>query len=64
LARDYVTINDTRPGSEIVMRMWFVPELIPPESPNAATVKALLDKIYDPNGRSRQVGQSNGQVLV
>jgi hypothetical protein len=44
LARDYVTINDTRPGSEIVMLMWFVPELIPPESPNAATVKALLDK--------------------
>jgi hypothetical protein len=44
LARDYVTINDTRPGSEIVMLMWFVPELVPPDSPNAATVKALLDK--------------------
>lgn len=44
LARDYVLINDTRPGGEIVLLMWFVPELLPPEVPNAATVKALLDK--------------------
>ena len=44
LARDYVTINDARPDSEIILLMWFVPELVPPEAPNAATVKALLDK--------------------
>jgi hypothetical protein len=44
LARDYVMINDTRPGGEVILLMWFVPELLPPETPNAATVKALLDK--------------------
>ena len=44
LARDYVLINDTRPDGEVVLLLWFVPELLPSDSPNAGTVKGLLDK--------------------
>jgi hypothetical protein len=32
MARDYVTINDTRPGGELVMLMWFVPQMVPSNS--------------------------------
>jgi hypothetical protein len=44
MARDYATINDTRPGSELVMLMWFVPEMIRPDAPGAAILGATLQK--------------------
>jgi len=43
LARDYATISDQRPGGELVLTMWFVPQMVP-ESPGADITKAMLQK--------------------
>ena len=29
LAREYATINDSRPGGELILLLWFVPEMAP-----------------------------------
>jgi hypothetical protein len=44
LARDYATINDQRPGGELVLAMWFVPQMVPANSPGAEAAKAMLQK--------------------
>lgn len=44
LARDYAVINDPRPGGEMVMAMWFVPPIVPANSPGADIVRAMLQK--------------------
>jgi hypothetical protein len=44
IARDYATINDTRPGGELVLLMWFVPQMIPPSSPGAEVATTMLRK--------------------
>ena len=44
LARDYLTINDTRPGGEIVLLMWFAPPLVQPQMTGADTLRAVLEK--------------------
>jgi hypothetical protein len=44
LARDYATINDTRPDGELVLLLWFVPPMIRPETPGASAITGLLRK--------------------
>jgi hypothetical protein len=44
LARDYAGINDQRPGGELVLAMWFVPQMVPANSPGADVAKAMLQK--------------------
>jgi hypothetical protein len=44
LARDYAAINDQRPGGELVLAMWFVPQMIPANSAGADVAKAMLQK--------------------
>lgn len=44
IARDYATINDTRPDGKLVMLMWFVPTMVRPDTPGAATLTAVLQK--------------------
>jgi hypothetical protein len=44
LAKDYLTINDTRPGGEFVLLMWFAPPMIQPQMTGADTLRAILDK--------------------
>ena len=44
LTRDYAGINDQRPNGELVLAMWFVPQLVPANSPGADIVKAMLEK--------------------
>jgi hypothetical protein len=44
LVRDYATINDQRPGGELVLAMWFVPQMVPANSAGADIAKAMLQK--------------------
>src|SRR5271169_4895514 len=44
IARDYATINDTRPGGELVLLMWFVPTMVRPDMSGAANLTAMLQK--------------------
>jgi hypothetical protein len=44
IAQDYATINDTRPGGDLLLLMWFVPQLIPPNSPGAEAATTILRK--------------------
>jgi hypothetical protein len=44
LARDYAGIHDQRPGGELVLAMWFVPQMVPANSPGADVAKAMLEK--------------------
>jgi hypothetical protein len=44
IARDYATINDARPDGELLVLMWFVPQMIPPNSPGAEAVTTMLRK--------------------
>jgi hypothetical protein len=44
VARDYATINDTRPGGEVVVLMWFVPAMVRPDALGAANATAMLRK--------------------
>jgi hypothetical protein len=44
IARDYATINDTRPGGEIVMLMWFVPTMVQTGATGSAALIAMLQK--------------------
>jgi hypothetical protein len=43
-ARDYAAITDQRPDGELVIAMWFVPQMMPVNSPGADVVKAMLQK--------------------
>jgi hypothetical protein len=42
LARDYAGINDQRPGGELVVALWFVPQMVPDNSRGAEVAKAML----------------------
>jgi hypothetical protein len=42
LARDYAGINDQRPGGELVVALWFVPQMVPDNSRGADVAKAML----------------------
>jgi hypothetical protein len=44
LARDYVTISDTRGNGEFILLMWFVPQMVSPDTPGMSVLKPLLDK--------------------
>ena len=44
LIRDYATITDQRPGGELVLAMWFVPQTMPANSPGADVVRAMLQR--------------------
>jgi len=44
MARDYATINDTRPNGELVMLMWFVPFMVQPNAPGASALMTMLQK--------------------
>jgi hypothetical protein len=42
IARDYAVILDSRPSGELVYLIWFVPQIVPPNSPGAEGSAALL----------------------
>jgi hypothetical protein len=44
IARDYATINDARPGGELILLMWFVPAMVQPGVSGAANLAAMLQK--------------------
>jgi hypothetical protein len=44
LARDYAVITDQRPDGDLVLAMWFVPQMVPANSPGAADVGTMLQK--------------------
>jgi hypothetical protein len=44
IAREYATINDARPGGELVLLMWFVPAMVRPDVSGAANLAAMLQK--------------------
>jgi len=44
LARDYGVITDQRPDGELVMAMWFVPQMVPANSTGADIATAMLQK--------------------
>jgi len=44
ISRDYATINDTRPGGELILLMWFVPTMVRPDMSGAANLIAMLQK--------------------
>ena len=44
MAREYAAINDTRPDGELILLIWFVPQMIRPEVPGAATMTSMLRK--------------------
>jgi len=44
MARDYATINDTRAGGEVILLMWFVPQMAPPSSTGADIGAAMLQR--------------------
>ena len=44
IARDYATINDARPGGELVLLMWFVPTMVRADMSGAANLTATLQK--------------------
>ena len=44
IARDYATINDTRPGGEFILLMWFVPPMVQPSATGAPVLSATLQK--------------------
>jgi hypothetical protein len=44
ITRDYATINDTRPGGELFLLLWFVPQMISPNSPGAEAATTMLRK--------------------
>jgi len=44
IARDYATINDARPGGELVLLMWFVPTMVRPDMSGAPNLIAMLQK--------------------
>jgi hypothetical protein len=44
LARDYATINDTRAGGELILLLWFVPQMAPPNSAGAGILAKMLQR--------------------
>jgi hypothetical protein len=44
IARDYATINDARPGGELILLMWFVPTMVRTDMSGAANLMATLQK--------------------
>jgi hypothetical protein len=44
IARDYATINDARPGGELVLLMWFVPTMVRADMSGAASLMDMLQK--------------------
>jgi len=44
MAQDYATINDNRGHGDVVLLMWFVPQMVAPGSPGADNVVTMLRK--------------------
>ena len=44
LARDYLTINDTRPGGEMVLLMWLASPMLQPGINGRENLAAILDR--------------------
>jgi hypothetical protein len=44
LVRDYALINDTRPGGELILLGWFVPQMVPSNPPGSVIATAMLQK--------------------
>jgi hypothetical protein len=44
IARDYAVINDTRPGGDLVLLMWFVPRMVQANTPGGDVAAAMLQK--------------------
>src|SRR5258708_36851751 len=44
IARDYATINDTRPGGELILLFWFVPRMVQPNIAGGDVAVAMLQK--------------------
>jgi hypothetical protein len=44
LAREYATINDSRPGGDLILLLWFVPEMSPANAPGSNVVAAMLQR--------------------
>jgi hypothetical protein len=44
VARDYATINDTRAGGELILLLWFVPQMAPSNSTGADILAAMLQR--------------------
>jgi len=44
MAQDYATINDNRGHGDVVLLMWFVPQMVAPGSPGADTMVTMLRK--------------------
>ena len=44
IIRDYATISDSRPGSELILLLWFVPQMVPSDSAGSGIAAAMLQK--------------------
>jgi len=44
MARDYATITDARGKGEMVLLMWFAPQMVSPSAPGAPALTAMLEK--------------------
>jgi hypothetical protein len=44
IAKDYLTINDTRPGGELVLLMWFAPPMVRSDMSGAEALRPILEK--------------------
>jgi hypothetical protein len=44
LAQDYLTINDTRPGGELVLLLWFAPPMVRPGIGGGTELSAVLER--------------------
>lgn len=44
IARDYATINDTRPDGELILLIWFVPQMVRADAPGAGPMISMLHK--------------------
>jgi hypothetical protein len=44
IIRDYATINDTRPSGELILLLWFVPQMVPSNSTGSGIAAAMLQK--------------------
>src|SRR5215472_237903 len=62
MAQDYATINDTRPDGELVFLIWFVPQMVRPEMPNADVVSQLLKKFILMMVVDGRVDQTSGTM--
>lgn len=44
ISRDYVTIQDNRGQGDLVFLIWFVPQMLPPDSAGGPVAASILDK--------------------